>query len=98
MSIAIASKPGSRHIEPLRCSPIIPAFGTSAWNDLSAERIRLIDKKYAVGLSESESLELDRLQTVTSTVLDREFPAPRLNPDELTAVRRALEADGKQPR
>ena len=58
--------------------------------DVSKQRIRLIEKKYDVGLTPDEETELDRLQRLSSEALDRDFPAPRLSSGDLEVLRQAL--------
>jgi len=46
------------------------------WDEMNRRRGRLIDKKYDEGLTAKESLELDRLQAVSLSIIEEEFPYP----------------------
>jgi hypothetical protein len=63
---------------------------TPAWHELTLARSRLIDKKYESGLDEAERAELGRLQDLSSKVLERAFPRPRLSPEDLSLITKAL--------
>jgi len=71
--------------------------GAEGWEELTKERIRLIDKKHTAGLTPDEEVTLEHLQRVSLESLDRNFPAPRLNPEDLEIVRRALASEDEGP-
>jgi hypothetical protein len=74
------------------------SVGTAEWKNLTAERTRLIDKKYDTGLTPAEEAELDRLQKLSLQTLDRDLPLPRLDANDLESVRQALARDDQSQR
>jgi hypothetical protein len=66
--------------------------GTPQWDALTQRRAALINKMYSPGegLTAEEQAEYEKLQELSRAAIDRAFPRPRLEPDELAIVKRAL--------
>jgi hypothetical protein len=66
---------------------------------MNQRRAVLIRKKSREELTKEERAEFERLQRVSHETMERKFPRPRLSPDELDLVKKALglppEARGK---
>jgi GNAT superfamily N-acetyltransferase len=67
--------------------------GTSEWDQLTADRLRLIDKKYREGLTAAELVLFERLQRLSSEALEHAYPRPTLTPEERALVKKALGGD-----
>lgn len=66
--------------------------GSAEWHALNNRRAALIEKKYAPGqgLTADEKVEYERLQEVCRAAMDRAFPRPRMDPEDLAIVKKDL--------
>lgn len=60
------------------------------WDAMNQRRAELIQKKSHEELTEDERAEFERLQRLSHETMERKFPRPRLSPDELDVVKKAL--------
>ena len=60
------------------------------WDAMNRRRAELISKKSHGELTEEERCEFERLQQLSHEALERQFPRPRLTPEELAEVKKAL--------
>ena len=70
-----------------------PAVNTAAWGLMNQRRAELIRKKHRHGLTDAEQIEYDRLQRLTFEALERAFPRPDPNVDDLIRLREKLRAE-----
>jgi hypothetical protein len=91
-------QPSGAEVPAQQAARDAPKVGSDAWRELTESRTKLIDKKYASGLSVEEDTELERLQRLSLEALDRDLPISTLNPADLDLVTRVLkvEEDGQQ--
>jgi predicted transcriptional regulator len=60
------------------------------WDAMNRRRAELISKKSRGELTAAERSEFERLQQISHEALERQFPRPRLTPEELAEVKKAL--------
>jgi hypothetical protein len=60
------------------------------WDAMNRRRAELIVKKSRGVLTEQERAEFERLQQISHAALERQFPRPRLTPEELAEVKKTL--------
>jgi hypothetical protein len=70
----------------------VTTIGTPEWDALTRRRAALINKMYipGEGLTAEEQVEYEKLQELCRAAIDRAFPRPRLEPDELAIVKQTL--------
>lgn len=64
--------------------------GSPQWDELTIRRGSLIIKDSSVGLDDDEAAELRRLQRISADAIALAFPAPRLSPEDLAVVMKAI--------
>jgi predicted transcriptional regulator len=67
------------------------------WDAMNRRRAELIAKKSREALTEEERAEFERLQRISHEALERQFPRPRLTPEELAEVKKTLGLASKAP-
>ena len=81
---------GSPNADEETAAPPRLEVDTPEWSRLNRRRGELIFKKYPGGLTPDEEAELERLQAITSEVIERTFPRPLPSPEVVAFIRRGL--------
>ncbi len=79
---------------PAKANEVIEV-GSADWHKLTERRAELIHKKNRQGLTEPELAEYEQLQQLSREAINRTFPRPKLSPDELAAIKQALDSAGE---
>ena len=69
--------------------------GSDRWHQLNKRRGELILKKNRGGLTELERAEYEHLQQLCGEAIERAFPRPKLSPDQLALLEKALDSPPK---
>lgn len=72
-----------------------PSVGSAEWGEMNRRRLALIDKQLDGNLTEKELVELERLQRKSLEEVNRVYPLPKRNLNELGRLREELKAKTK---
>ena len=69
------------------------SIGTPEWEELTAERWRLIQKKSRGTISDTERIRLEQLNQISITTIEREIPwVSVISEDDLRKIEQAFES------
>lgn len=73
-------------------TPDTVEVGSERWHQLNKRRAELIFKKNRGGLTEPERTEYEHLQQLCGEAIERAFPRPKLSPEQLALIQKALDS------